>query len=130
MNKCNSYHKEFGKERCYGTKEIEECSCGGDEAKCNFYSSKRVIVTRKDEVTDIFSLMQKLWKTGYKISFLPDKFFADTVRIKLDDPSEDKHIAIIMRVDQNYFEDPNGVIFETINKMIEDMEDRRYGGIK
>ena len=26
---------------CMGTKEMEECSCGGYEAKCNFYPKKR-----------------------------------------------------------------------------------------
>lgn len=123
MDKCNSYHKEFGKERCYGTKEMDECSCGGNEAKCDFYSRKRIKAIGKDEVTDIFTLLQKLWKTGYEISFLPDKFFIDTVRIKLDDLSTNKHIAIVMRVDRNYFKDSNEVIFETINKMIEDMEE-------
>lgn len=27
--------------RCRGTKERDECSCGGDEAKCDFYPEKR-----------------------------------------------------------------------------------------
>ena len=26
---------------CYGTKEMDECSCGGDAAKCDFYPEKR-----------------------------------------------------------------------------------------
>lgn len=26
---------------CLGTKEIDRCSCGGDESKCNFYPEKR-----------------------------------------------------------------------------------------
>ena len=26
---------------CYGTKERDECSCGGDECKCDFYPEKR-----------------------------------------------------------------------------------------
>lgn len=55
-NKCNCYleeiyltydnvlkapkYKTFP--RCYGTKEREECSCGGDKTKCNFYPEKRV----------------------------------------------------------------------------------------
>lgn len=42
MIKCDAYHNErnylggFG--ICYGTKEREPCSCGGDYNKCNFYS--------------------------------------------------------------------------------------------
>lgn len=52
MEKCKSYYvqryikgwkdgdspildREVGV--CYGTKEQEECSCGGDRTKCNFY---------------------------------------------------------------------------------------------
>jgi hypothetical protein len=26
---------------CWGTKEADECSCGGDKAKCDFYPDKR-----------------------------------------------------------------------------------------
>lgn len=55
MEKCNCYHEEkricgwlspqvpvtkpVGV--CWGTKEREECSCGGDQSKCNFYPEKR-----------------------------------------------------------------------------------------
>ena len=27
--------------RCMGTKEREECACGGDESMCDFYPEKR-----------------------------------------------------------------------------------------
>jgi len=47
MEKCKCYHTQMryhfdtGVEEpvgyCYGTKECEECSCGGDKLKCNFY---------------------------------------------------------------------------------------------
>ena len=48
MERCNYYDiqyrynyntgvkKEIG--RCNGTKECEECSCGGDRRKCDFYA--------------------------------------------------------------------------------------------
>lgn len=35
--KCSCFQVEYGKTVCYGTKEREECSCGGDKGKCNFY---------------------------------------------------------------------------------------------
>ena len=35
---CACYHVEYGKPRCWGTKEKEECSCGGNKNRCNFYS--------------------------------------------------------------------------------------------
>lgn len=35
---CKIYRN---KQICNGTKEREECSCDGDESKCNFYPEKR-----------------------------------------------------------------------------------------
>lgn len=46
MGKCDCYHTKesvggaiYG--ICYGTRECEICSCGGDESKCDFYPEKR-----------------------------------------------------------------------------------------
>lgn len=59
MNKCDCYHTETKRRYtynpitgdpighdveigvCWGTKECEECSCGGDETKCDFYPEVR-----------------------------------------------------------------------------------------
>ena len=41
MEKCNCYHDENGKSECWGTRERDVCSCGGDETKCDFYPEKR-----------------------------------------------------------------------------------------
>lgn len=42
---CKCYHadKNFLEKIgvCWGTKECEACSCGGDESKCDFYEDKR-----------------------------------------------------------------------------------------
>ena len=38
---CDSYITYSGESRCLGTKEVETCSCGGDESKCDFYPEKR-----------------------------------------------------------------------------------------
>ncbi len=38
---CDSYTTYSGESRCLGTKEVETCSCGGDESKCDFYPEKR-----------------------------------------------------------------------------------------
>ena len=37
MERCECYH--YG--TCWGTREREECTCGGDTTKCNFYPEKR-----------------------------------------------------------------------------------------
>lgn len=46
MEKCACYHVYedlmIGKRHvCYGTKECDACSCGGDPTKCDFYPKKR-----------------------------------------------------------------------------------------
>lgn len=69
MEKCKCYHTQLrhkfstGEEEqvgyCYGTKECEECSCGGDMLKCNFYDYKRK--QAQDEFdTEIQSALKEL----------------------------------------------------------------------
>ena len=59
MNKCDCYHTEIRRRYtynqftgapighdieigvCWGTKECEQCSCGGDTCKCDFYPEVR-----------------------------------------------------------------------------------------
>lgn len=38
---CNETNWLGYKGKCYGTKEIEPCNCGGDKTKCDFYESVR-----------------------------------------------------------------------------------------
>lgn len=52
MDKCNCYYEIYGKTECWGTKEREECSCGGDETKCNFYPEKRAGAQAKKVMED------------------------------------------------------------------------------
>ena len=66
MNKCRCYHTQ-NKLRytynpitgrtiphdvevgvCWGTKETDECNCGGDEAKCDFYPNVREKVKKEN----------------------------------------------------------------------------------
>lgn len=45
---------------CNGTKEREECSCNGDESKCNFYPEKR----KEKQVMNIAEMWLKAQKDG------------------------------------------------------------------
>lgn len=72
MEKCNCYVEETyltydnvlrtpnykTVSRCYGTKEREACSCGGNEAKCNFYPKKRAAAQAR-KATDEFKANRK-----------------------------------------------------------------------
>lgn len=37
---------------CWGTKEIDECSCGGDRTKCNFYPEVREKAKKEQKEDD------------------------------------------------------------------------------
>lgn len=43
--KCECYRVIGSKSVCYGTKEIDPCSCGGDKARCDFYPKYRTECT-------------------------------------------------------------------------------------
>ena len=36
-------------DRCWGTRECDPCSCGGDETKCDFYPEKRKAASKKEK---------------------------------------------------------------------------------
>ena len=55
MAKCDCYYQHGMKYLCYGTKEMEECSCGGDTSKCDFYPEKRNQKTMANEKRLIFA---------------------------------------------------------------------------
>ena len=65
---CDCYHVEqvwetnwFGKNTwkeigvCWGTKEKDRCSCGGDESKCDFYPEKRQKAEKEKTTMDYIS---------------------------------------------------------------------------
>lgn len=39
---CECFEHVYGHDVCYGTKELEECGCGGDRRKCDFYEDVRL----------------------------------------------------------------------------------------
>lgn len=69
MARCDCYHQHGLKFLCYGTKEMEECSCGGDESKCNFYPEKRKQAAQKatdiiDKITSFMKAQQEAEQEG------------------------------------------------------------------
>lgn len=44
MDKCICWHQYplTGRTVCWGTKEIDDCKCGGDETLCDFYPETRI----------------------------------------------------------------------------------------
>ena len=37
---CKCYHTKDGRGECWGTREKDPCSCGGDKTLCDYYKSR------------------------------------------------------------------------------------------
>lgn len=48
---------------CRGTKEQDECSCGGDRTKCDFYPEIREKADRKENMTEVYFINDFFVKT-------------------------------------------------------------------
>ena len=55
----DSYTTYSGESRCLGTKEVETCSCGGDESKCDFYPEKRKVAEKKMNTAEMWLKAQE-----------------------------------------------------------------------
>ena len=60
---CDSYTTYYGESRCLGTKEVETCSCGGDESKCDFYPEKRKVAQKTLNTAEMWLKAQEDGKT-------------------------------------------------------------------
>ena len=92
MAKCDCYYQHGMKFLCYGTKEMEECSCNGDTSKCNFYPEKRNQKTRmmasEKRLIDASALLREIdgihqrHYANSSYQFIHDFFLAMFRRIK------------------------------------------------
>lgn len=53
---------------CYGTKEKEECTCGGDRTKCNFYPEIKKEALENAIEYKISQAIVFLTQNGYKVT--------------------------------------------------------------
>ena len=60
---CDSYTTYYGESRCLGTKEVETCSYGGDESKCDFYPEKRKAAQKTLNTAEMWLKAQEDGKT-------------------------------------------------------------------
>lgn len=75
MAKCDCYFQHGTKFLCYGTKEREECSCGGDESKCNFYPEKRKQKMANEKLLSQLSTIERMLGKIEGVAFvLEDKY--------------------------------------------------------
>ena len=71
---CDSYTTYSGESRCLGTKEVETCSCGGDESKCDFYPEKRKGAIKPMNTAEMYIKANENGKTYYSESV--DAFYS------------------------------------------------------
>ena len=139
MKKCDSYMKmieirfdpvenemktrTYG--RCLGTKEIDECKCGGDTTNCDFYPEKRRSSSNKSKIGDSIIVprvyyVHHQWKYGTKAeefeiemirtSFPKMSIFNPATDLKTDGLSEDE----IRRQHLKEIDDSDLVVFTTL----------------
>lgn len=84
MEKCDCYHEGYEitgwlgpyeqirklRKRCNGTRERDECSCGGDRTKCDFYPEVREKANKE---------LKKLTTNADRIRAMTDDELADAI---------------------------------------------------
>lgn len=137
MKKCSyfEYRESIGKISCppyipskcicHGTKEQDECTCGGDPAKCDFYPEKREAAKKEEIKPTTIYYAHHQWKYGTKIEEyeldLIKKYFPNAV---IFNPATDLRFKdcgdeeIIMDECLNKVLESNIVIFSAMDGMI------------
>lgn len=64
MSKCKCWHETPNRKQvdaeCWGTRERDACSCGGDQMKCDFYPEIRVKVKSKPDIKPMIVAKTKM----------------------------------------------------------------------
>ncbi len=67
MSRCSGYHTETGEARCWGTREMDPCSCGGDQRQCNVYPELRQRAEREyPRMNRTLPQQLRIAEAGYK----------------------------------------------------------------
>ena len=116
--------------RCLGTKEIDECKCGGNITDCDFYPEKRRSSSNKSKIGNSIIVSRVYyghhqWKYGTKVeefeiemirtSFPKMSIFNPATDLKTDGLSEDE----IRRQHLKEIDDSDLVVFTTMDGYID-----------
>lgn len=104
--------KSFG--RCLGTKEIEQCDCGGDESKCDFYPERR----KKSKTPSFYDIIQELIKENFELTIRRGFVFEDTVRLSVGDNKSGRVIEGCLRQENSPSFNYEEALLEMIYSMI------------
>ena len=104
--------KSFG--RCLGTKEIEQCDCGGDASKCDFYPERR----KKSKKPSFYDIIQELIKENFELTIRRGFVFEDTVRLSVRDNKSGRVIEGCLRQENSPSFNYEEALLEMIYSMI------------
>ena len=104
--------KSFG--RCLGTKEIEQCDCGGDESKCDFYSERR----KKSKKPSFYDIIQELIEENFELTIRRGFVFEDTVKLSVRDNKSERVIEGCLRQENSPSFNYEEALIELIHSMI------------
>ena len=107
-----------------GTKEREECKCGGNPAKCDFYPEKREAAKKEEIKPTIIYYAHHQWKYGtkieeYELDLIKQKFphaaiFNPATDLEVEKRTEEDIMAECLRI----VCDSDIVIFTAMDGMI------------
>ena len=119
---CYEQYTDFlGKSagRCLGTKEIEICSCGGNESKCDFYPERRK-KSRKPSLSDI---IHELMENQFELTIHRGSVFENMARVRIRDVKGNRVIEQCLILDNNlFFNYEETFLLEMIDYMIYELK--------
>lgn len=66
MQECSCFREIGNKTLCFGTKEIDECSCGGNQCLCSFYPEKRINPkTEMQTEIEYYNVLKNIFEMNY-----------------------------------------------------------------
>lgn len=93
MERCSCWHERDSSnslDRCFGTKEMDACSCGGDRSKCDFYPEVRNEAVLEARLIELVKRKKVKKKTNMNVQNESDR-----IRVLLDEIEID--LAILRR---------------------------------
>lgn len=123
MKKCDCYQESYEisgwigpyeqirklRKRCNGTRERDECSCGGDRTKCNFYSDVKEKAKKEKSKTNgsmtwnVFHHNVNSRKIEEYNIFKHSSFAKDVAELSNQDLTKEDYAEKLRRIVQYYF---------------------------
>lgn len=142
MEKCSCFQETLLHTVCNGTRERDECTCGGDPAKCDFYPENREKALKENQEQEMINRRLKIyyahhqWKYGTKIedyemdiikAYFPNAWiFNPSTGLSIEGRTEDdimkECLERVRRSDIVVFSSVDGVVGKGVYQEVEEAE--------